>query len=142
MNVILNRLETGDSGTFGTLVLGGITFATGELPWRDNLANKSCIPPGTYTCTYRFSPSHNKNVYHVDNVEGRTDVEVHSGNWAGDTTLGYKSDVLGCLILGLIHEVLEGQEAVEHSVVALQQFEDALQQQPFVLTIVENYQLA
>ena len=65
MNATLTRTKTGDSGTFGNLRLDdGSLFVTGELPWRDNAPQKSCIPAGTYTCAIYQSPEHGP-VYQV-----------------------------------------------------------------------------
>lgn len=90
-----------DEGTFGVLTSdSGFSCSTGELPWRNNDAGKSCIPEGIYTCSLIFSPHFQKNIYHVENVPNRTDVEIHAGNFCGDTDAGYDSDVLGCILLG------------------------------------------
>ena len=40
----LTRNETGDEGTFGELSVLDRVFKTGELPWRDNNNDFSCIP--------------------------------------------------------------------------------------------------
>lgn len=96
----LKRMPSADTGTFGQMWVDGFTCITGELPWRNNLHDKSCIPAGTYTCKLLYSPSHAKDLYHVMNVPNRGNIEIHSGNWCGNTDVGLKSDVLGCIILG------------------------------------------
>lgn len=58
MRIDLYRIQSGDDGTFGILKVGTETFYTVELPWRDNMANFSCVPADVYT------------------------LEVHSKTWA------------------------------------------------------------
>ena len=132
----LTRLRTGDTGTFGVLVLDrGTSFVTGELPWRDNLPGASCIPPGTYLCVWAFSPAHNRNIYHVTNVLGRSSVEIHAGNWCGDPSKGYRSDVRGCIILGQQVAAIEGQEGATASKMSVSDFEAEMATESFNLTI-------
>lgn len=117
----IDRGPSTDQGTAGTAELNnpaGITLWTGvsgELPWRNNASNLSCIPPGIYVATYSPSALFKRNVYHLQNVPGRSAVEIHIGNWFGDTTLGFKSDVLGCTVVGTVTGRLAGQLAVENS---------------------------
>lgn len=118
---ILQRYKTSDQGTFGTLNIGTSNFATGELPWRDNQPGKSCIPAGMYIANPFNSLTHGP-CYKLTNVPGRTDVELHVGNFCGNTDEGYKSDVLGCIILGNVCTILEGQLAVADSVIAYKRF--------------------
>ena len=100
MKALLQRMPSGNDGTPGTFSIDNGTWASLELPWRDNKAGASCIPSGTYSCSLRWSQKHNSNLYGVDGVVGRGDIEIHAGNWAGDESMGLKSDVKGCCILG------------------------------------------
>lgn len=133
--VTVNRTETGDDGTFGTLRTdSGFQCYTLELPDKNNNPGKSCIPPGTYQCEKRTSPKHGK-CYYVLNVPGRTDIEIHSANWAGDTDKGLKCQLLGCLAPGRAIGELEGQKAVLSSRDALIGLECDLAGETFALTI-------
>lgn len=133
--VMLTRQETGDAGTFGVLLTdSGFHCMTGELPWRDNESGRSCIPPGVYQCTWRYSPRHGM-CYHVDGVPGRTDIEIHTANWCGDATKGYKCQLEGCIAPGMETGDLEGQKAVKASTEALELLVQDLAQEPFELTI-------
>jgi hypothetical protein len=99
--VILTRDSSGDDGTFGTWVSdSGFKCRTGELPDRGNASGISCIPKGSYSCNWRFSPKHGM-CWHVDGVPGRTEVEIHAANLMGDTAKGYVSQLLGCIAPGL-----------------------------------------
>ena len=110
----LTRFETSDHGTFGLLQGEGIELLTLELPWRDNKNTYSCIPAGEYVCAPYSSPKF-KNVYEVKAVPGRKYVLIHSGNVAGDTVKGLRSDVEGCILVGLERGVLHSQKAVLRS---------------------------
>lgn len=131
----LVRQPSTDQGTFGVLTTDrGDRFHTGELPWRDNKAYISCVPVGTYLCTTIDSPNHGL-VYVLHDVPGRSGCEIHVGNWCGDKSKGYKSDVLGCILLGTDVGNLAGQRAVLHSGKALELFLAAMNGEDFELTI-------
>ncbi len=84
-----------------------------ELPWRDNRQNVSCIPAGTYPLVWHESKKHK--AFHVKDVPGRSGILIHSGNLAGDTDKGFKTDSEGCILLGVNRGILYGQRAVLHS---------------------------
>ena len=115
----ISRNPSTDEGTTGDAVFPGWNGFSIELPWRDNAPDISCIPPGVYTATLVFSTKFNRHVYLLQNVPGRTACELHIGNWAGDTSLGYKSDVEGCTVFGTALGSLAGQTAVLNSETAL-----------------------
>lgn len=97
MNLVkLIRSPSSDQGTFGRLVFGASTLHTLELPWRDNLPQKSCIPVGSYTCQIVKSPKFGK-VYGVMNVPKRSNVLIHSANFGGNSDLGYTTQLQGCI---------------------------------------------
>ncbi len=121
MNATLIRTSTSDQGTHGTLVLDGFVRPTLELPWRNNERNVSCIPCGVYRCTQVHSQKFGM-VYHISNVPNRSWILIHLGNWAGDTSEGWKSDVEGCILIGTERGEMEGQNAVIHSRYALEEF--------------------
>lgn len=93
---ILTRRESTDEGTAGVLSFGGEYTFTMELPWRDNRPQLSCIPKGTYTCVIVRSPKFGK-VYEVKNVPNRSHVLIHSANFAGNSDLGYNTQLHGCI---------------------------------------------
>ncbi len=105
-----------------------------ELPERNNAPGFSDIPSGVYQCEKRISPKHGP-CYYVLDVPGRSDIEIHSANWAGDTTKGLKCQLLGCLSLGRAIGELAGQKAVLSSRDALAGFESDLNGEAFELTI-------
>jgi len=62
-----------------------------ELPWLQNQKNISCIPGNrSYRCKY----NPDKNRFQLLNVQGRTDVQIHIGNWL--------KEIKGCILLGNI----------------------------------------
>lgn len=98
----LVRGPSSDDGTFGKLATddGSVSVVTGELPYRDNQENISCINPGSYICKNQWSNKHGRNLYHLQDVDGHTNVEIHAANWMGDTALGKKCQLLGCIAPG------------------------------------------
>lgn len=134
----LQRTKSGDSGTFGVLTTDtGKSWHSGELPWRNNSRGYSCIPDGEYLCLWQYSPSHGRQVYHLQDVPCRTDVELHPGNWCGDIEKGMKSDVKGCIILGKSFGQADGQDAVLQSKKAIAEFETEMCCDSFTLTVKE-----
>lgn len=132
--VTLQRVTTGDDGTFGEIVAGGLRLATGELPWRDNARGRSCIPAGRYTARWHKSPRFGF-VYRLDGTEPRSEILIHSGNFAGDVEKGRKSDVEGCILLGISAGKIGDQRAVLVSRAAVSRFTAEMTQQDFVLDI-------
>jgi hypothetical protein len=94
------------SHTAGMLRVEGEDFYTIEPPWRNNETNISCIPLGRYRANFmpRSSSGKYRNVWHIQDVPGRTGVLIHSGNTVAHT--------LGCIILGTRSGVLGGAPAV------------------------------
>lgn len=92
----LVRSPSTDQGTFGVLRFGAQHVHTLELPWRENRVGRSCIPPGVYRCAMVNSP-HLGHVYGVQDVLDRGYIRIHSANLAGDVTLGWQSELEGCI---------------------------------------------
>lgn len=135
--VVLERLETGDQGTFGRLLAGEASFFTGELPDRGNAPNVSCIPAGVYPCVWTWSPAFKRMMYLVDRVPGRSGIRIHAANFMGDKSKGYRSHLNGCIALGLRLGVMNGQKAVLLSQPAIADFELAMDGRPFELEVVQ-----
>lgn len=136
--VTIVRLSTGDEGTFGRLETEGYGCLTLELPWRENQRGVSCILPGSYPAVWALSPRFGA-CYHVENVPGRSDILIHSGNFAGDKSKGLKSDVEGCILLGRVLGKLSGQRVILQSRAARDAFAEHMGKEPFTLTIKEEY---
>ncbi len=134
--LLLLRARSTDQGTPGVLVRedGSRLAWTMELPWRQNRPRVSSIPPGEYVCRVRRSP-HFGPVYEVTGVPLRTLILIHTGNWGGDVSKGFRSHVLGCIVLGLQHGRREGQLAVFVSRPAVTLLEREMARQPFVLEV-------
>jgi hypothetical protein len=143
-NVTIKRKPSTDLGTFGTLTVEGEDFkcVTGELPWRDNQHDISCILPGKYICRWAISNRKKIPLYHVMDTPDREGVLIHIGNWCGDTKLGYHSDVQGCILLGQQVAPIERRDGsgvmqlgVTSSGVTLDAFHRLMNKEDFMLTI-------
>ena len=132
--VNLIRTESGNEGTFGKLIAANKVFSTVEPPWEDNEHDVSCIPYGEYKCEITHSHKYGR-VYEVKDVEGRTHILMHWGNWGGDKELGFISDTDGCIIVGQERGVINGQKAVAKSRLALNKFMVLMDGKPFTLII-------
>lgn len=135
-NVWLWRIRESLQGTEGLLFTKGFNCKTLELPWNDNTKNKSCIPTGKYEVTIRKSKRFGI-IYWILNVENRSYIYIHSGNFAGNIDFGYKSDIDGCLLLGEKFGYLYGQRAVLNSKTTVKNFMSYMKNQPFILNV--NY---
>lgn len=136
--VNLFRIRRSDQGTEGLWTAPGFVCRSLELPWRENKQNISCIPAGEYEVITRLSPRFGR-VYWVQDVPNRSYILIHSGNYAGDKYKGYKTHVEGCIILGKKSGYLGNQVAVLNSRVALRQFMEHMQYEPFKLRIQEAF---
>ena len=135
--VYLFRMRSHDEGTEGILVSNSFACKTLELPWRDNERSISCIPAGEYKTIIRVSPKYGR-CYWVTNVEGRSWILIHSGNWAGDVKKGFKTHVNGCILLGKKFGDLLGQRAVLNSRITVRAFMNYMRYQNFTLKILDN----
>jgi hypothetical protein len=100
---IIRDAVTPGAVTTGTLLVEGEPFCkTLELPWKDNAPNVSCIPQGTYEVVLLPSARWGKPMPHIQNVPGRSEIEIHIGNFERDTD--------GCVLLGtrVVAETLIG----------------------------------
>jgi len=136
--VNLFRLQRSDQGTEGILVVDDFNCKTLELPWRNNQPQISCIPAGEYNVEIRLSNKYGR-IYWVRKVPDRTYILIHSGNFAGDVSKGFKSHVMGCILLGKKRGFLGGQVAVLNSRITVRDFMETMDYEPFTLNIQENF---
>ncbi len=108
---ILVREPSTPDGTLGEMFdpEGDHLCFTMELPWEDNVPQKSCIPTGTYTCVPHNSASH-PGTWELLNVPKRSEILIHTGNTDADS--------LGCILVGRTIGSLGGKPAVLLSAVA------------------------
>lgn len=138
MKLDLYRFHSDDEGTLGLLMAEGLEICVmGELPWRDNRQDVSCIPVGTYTVDYlpRSASGKYRDVYHVRNVPGRGGILIHPGNFTGDKARGYRTHSWGCLLPGSRLGRLQGQRAVLASRAALRRLHDITERNGLLLEI-------
>lgn len=144
MNLILTRHRYSADVTLGKLFADGLELCTLEEPWaadpdgpggqkRTATQAESCVPDGAYAL-YQHTGQKFRGVWVLVNPAlgvyrypfdipmgqnwGRSAVLIHSGN----TT----DDILGCILVGLVHGKLKGMDAVLDSRVALDQLRKKL----------------
>jgi hypothetical protein len=142
--LILKRGGSSPQGTFGRLVLpNGDEIRTTELPWRDNARSKSCIPSGVYHVRYLAKSASGKyrDVYHVEGVDDRSGILIHSGNFAGDRELNYRSHSWGCILPALrVGYLKTGKEKYQRAGLAsrsaLRRLHEAVERNDFELEVI------
>jgi hypothetical protein len=130
----LKRRETSSHGTLGILTIDDWACFTLELPWRDNRPQISCIPDGDYFVN-PWNSIRWPNSYHVTGVNGRSAILTHTGNLAADTSVGLKTHVHGCILVGKRHGWLNKQRAVLYSAVAMNELRNVVGRNNFDLKI-------
>tara|TARA_R110000850_G_scaffold209179_2_gene335226 strand:- start:116 stop:589 length:474 start_codon:yes stop_codon:yes gene_type:complete len=112
INLLLIRDDFSAKSTLGKLFLNGEMFCdTLELPWLDNQRSISCIPEGEYNVRLRTAKeSATRDYLHllVQDVEGRSYILVHIGN--------YPKDTKGCILVGQSRQ----QDSVYNSRLAME----------------------
>jgi|688.fasta_scaffold181865_4 hypothetical protein len=97
MYLRLNRIDDNHIQTIGRLTLldskKNVIFSmcTLELTWAHNSRNESCIPCGWYSVKRRWSVKYGMHLQIMD-VENRSMILIHHGNFYGDTN--------GCILVG------------------------------------------
>lgn len=97
MKLLIERISDDGTQTLGRLyVLDNNDFVkyncdTLELSWKDNQKRISCIPEGEYQVQKRFSKKF-KSHFHITNVEGRSYILIHPGN--------FYTQIMGCILVG------------------------------------------
>jgi hypothetical protein len=134
------RTSTSDQGTFSVLRSEDSTFSCflSELPERNNIPTFSCIPPSVYNVIWDKSPKFGW-CYHVLDVHGRGNILIHSGNWVGDSTKGYKTNSYGCILPAKKLGILAGQKAGLLSLPTLRRLESFFERRSFILEIRNAY---
>lgn len=116
-DVYIKEVMTDDQGTISVLRIPHYAWSCfiQELPERGNERCFSRIPrPAVLIARWVKTPKHGE-VYLLELVPERSAILMHSGNYAGDTRKGWRSDVLGCLEYGLKVVIMNGQRAVINS---------------------------
>lgn len=142
--VVLERLETGDQGTFGRIVAPHngqvLILFTGELPERENRPNISCLPGDrVYNVAWTYSPAFKRMMYLLLGTSPRAGIRAHPANFMGDSSLGYRRQLNGCIALGTRLGWLGGQKALLLSAPAVRRFEEHMEHKPFKLEIVNAW---
>ena len=96
IRAVLLRLSENKKQTLGRLFLFkglDVIFecCTLELPFKANLRNVSCIPPGQYNVTNRVSEKYGDH-FQVENVMMRDYILIHPAN--------YYTQLRGCIAVG------------------------------------------
>lgn len=133
--IVMVRRDYGDQGTFGRLQIPGLEFFTGELPWRDNAPNVSCLPTGVYKAVWNFSPRFKRFLYLLLGTSPRAGIRAHPANLMGDKARGFYSQLNGCIAFGERLGWMEGQKALLLSAPAVRRFETYMDRKPFELEI-------
>lgn len=134
----LVRVKSDDDGTFGMIRYHAMTFLTGELPWRENKPMLSCIPVGEYDALWCWSAKFQRKTYCLVGVLGRTAIRIHPANYMGDESKGKRSELDGCIAMGLEAGYKDGQWILTKSKKAVNYFESLLRFEPFHLVISEE----
>lgn len=134
-DAVIHRIESSDQGTFGRIVARGLSLFTGELPWRENASNVSCIPIGIYRVIWTFSPRFKRFMYLLLDTDPRAGIRKHSANFMGDDAMGYRRQLNGCIALGERLGWMDRQKALLLSAPAMRRFETAMERKPFTLEI-------
>lgn len=132
MKAFLLRLHFSKKQTLGLLQFfegTGKIFEckTMELPWKNNAPYVSCIPAGIYKVKKHDSPKFGRS-FHVLNVQNRSEILIHRGN--------YNRDTLGCILPGMDFKDIDndGLKDVKSSAVAMEHLWDVAPDE-FTLTV-------
>mgnify|MGYP001378564073 CR=1 FL=1 len=112
MNIVISRKYNTDETLGSLFVLLGydllFSCKTIELPYKGNQHNISCIPTGTYH-TIKYNSPNKGWVFLLENVPGRSAIEIHAGNYA----TGKKIDTQGCILVGTGFEDIDGNGTMD-----------------------------
>lgn len=140
MTLLIERFSSSDKQILGKLYLYDntnlvYTCYTLELPWKDNEKMVSCIPPkpgGRLSYKLKVvdsSPSFNYKHIDILDVENRTYIKIHRGN--------YRHEIKGCVLCGtdLVDLNNDGLKDVKSSKVALDKILELSNEDLTLLTI-------
>lgn len=135
----LYRVSLGPMGNIGFMVCfdaaGKIIgfFVTGQLPDRTN------PPAGSYLVDWEpTTTKHPAGVFMLRNVTGHTAVEMHQGDYFGDVTKGFKSDVTGCTVIASSVAWDGAQICIRNSDVSVEAFNKLMGPETFNLEIIDG----
>ena len=107
---------------------GDLFCYTLELDWEGNKTNISCIREGIHLCKIGIHYGVRVyKVYELQNVPGRTNVEIHIGN--------FLSDILGCILVGKELRIYKGKYWVKSSTEVFNKFMNKMNNEDFLLEI-------
>lgn len=134
IKVTLVRKQVSNIGTKGllTCTAPSLYLYTLENPWKNNARSVSCIPPGVYQCEIVQSPKFGT-VYEVKDVEARSHILFHAGNYPRDTS--------GCILLGESGDFLSPYMFIGNSQKALKEFMNKLAGESFELEIIYDEEI-
>jgi len=133
IELVLTRGASTPDGTFGILCGEALLMYSGELPWKEDRNGVSCIPTGIYTCTPRVT-SRGKH-FILSDTKHRSYILTHSGNYCGDKELGKRSEILGCILVGMALAKFDGQKVIARSREAMDKLVKYTEFKPFMLEI-------
>lgn len=140
LEMTLTRNSTSKEGTFGLLESEALEMHTGELPWHNNTRYISCIPVGEYLTKPHRSYKHGK-CFWLQGVPNRSEILIHAANYMGDISEGYKSQLAGCIALGMRFGLDAGenqQDMILDSMAAIKKLIEYTEFKPFWLKITNN----
>lgn len=96
---------------------------------KDGVGDRSVsrIPAGSYRAFRILSPHRGYEVFQLEGVPGRSNIQIHRGNTVKDTE--------GCILLGKHEGEIDGETAVLESAAAFHDFMLANPEDEFVLTV-------
>lgn len=107
--ILAIQRETTHPAASGRLSIDGVPECdTLELPWRDNMSQVSCVPPGAYRLAWEGSLRFRRKTIRLKDVPGRWGILIHPAN--------HTSELRGCIALGerlAVDALFESRKAVE-----------------------------
>lgn len=101
MLIEIRRLSETKDLTLGVLLIDDIpSFTTAELLYRDNKRQVSAIPVGEYKAQRFYSRKNKAEVWRLNEVPNRSEIEIHPGNFPADTE--------GCILIGQTYAYMRG----------------------------------
>lgn len=134
-DAVIDRFDLSDQGSFGRMWTRGLKLYSGELPYRDNKASISCVVAKFYRVVWAWSPRFRRFTYRLLDTDPRLGILEHPANFMGDSSLGLKCQLNGCIALGEKLGWMDNQKALLLSAPAVRRFESYMGHAPFLLEI-------